>query len=73
MSFKFRIFKQKKIGVEGEKKGWKEIDRSTFSAARRVVQDKYHRRDPKLMNHNSKRKRRWKSKDFSVCQEEGDD
>ena len=67
MSFSFRIFEEKKIGVKGEKKDWKEKDQSTFSAIRRVVQDKYHRRDPKLMNHNSERKRKWKSKDFSIC------
>ena len=31
----------------------------------------YHRRVPKLMNHNLEKKRIWNSRDFSECQVEG--
>ena len=41
------------------------------SALIKEVQDRYHRRVAKLMNHNLEKKRIWKSRDFSECQVEG--
>ena len=32
----------------------------------------YHRRVPKLMNHNLEKKRIWNRRDFSECQVEGE-
>ena len=47
------------------------VDQSTFLQQEEHLKiQECHRRDPKLMNHNSERKRKWRSKDFSMCQEE---
>ena len=64
MSFSLRNFREKKIGIEVEETGSKEIDLSIFSAIRRAVQDKYQRKDPKLLKHNSERKKILRNTDF---------
>ena len=46
------------------------MDLSTFFCTK-MVQGMYHRRVPKLMNHNLEEKRIWNSRDFSECQVEG--
>ena len=41
-----------------------------FSALKTEVPDRCHRKDPKLLSHNTEMRRKWNNKDFSRHQDE---